>query len=273
MNRSAVDSLKRRSPIHFYPRRRRYNSRCVPVTNGTQHDEILAALVRNGIVVLPTYLDSDATATILEELVPALFRLRDGEKLEGARATSYPEYACFHLDEVERHASSSRIFSDDPLILSVASAYGGGRGVPFNTRAELRSGPLKNELVDDLHADTWMFRFKAMLYLTDVTGDTAPFRYLVGSHRDEYWKFGRFVYDFLGATFQGSPRVERFRLGQASRRYEDPRFERMLCTGAAGTVILFDARGVHSGTTLRHGQRMVLNCTFVLDEEAVTARG
>ena len=229
--------------------------------------------MRNGIVVLPGYLETEATANIREELAPLLFRLRDGRVVEGARTTSYPEYACFHLDGVEHHAPSSRVFTEDPMILSVASAYGGGRGVPFNTRAELRSGPRKNKLVDDLHADTWMFRFKAMLYLTDVTEDTAPFRYLAGSHRDELWKISRFTYDFLGTAFHGSPWAERFRARQVLQRYEDPRFEKVLCTGTAGTLILFDARGIHSGTTLRSGNRMVLNRSFVLQEATVTARG
>jgi hypothetical protein len=228
--------------------------------------------MRNGIVVLPGYLETEATANIREELAPLLFRLRDGKAVEGARTTSYPEYACFHLDGVEHHAPSSRVFTEDPMILSVASAYGGGRGVPFNTRAELRSGPRKNELVDDLHADTWMFRFKAMLYLTDVTEDTAPFRYLAGSHRDELWK----IKVHVRLPGNGLPR---FAVGGAvsgpagSAKIRRPSVRKGALHRYPGTLILFDARGIHSGTTLRSGNRMVLNRSFVLQEATVTARG
>ncbi|HUF90528.1 MAG TPA: hypothetical protein VMR66_11190 [Gemmatimonadota bacterium] len=38
----------------------------------------------------------------------------------------------------------------------------------------------------------------------------------------------------------------------------------MVCIGPAGTLILFDSRGLHSATTLKKGTRVVLNRSFVL---------
>jgi hypothetical protein len=259
--------LYRQSPVHFLRHGRSYTRSCLPDPSLTEHTEIVDTLVRDGICVLEGYLDSEATARIREEVGEVLFRLRDGEPVEGVPTTSYPAFACYHMDQVEHHSPASRVFTDDPMILSVAAAYGGGRAVPFNTRAELRSAPLKNELVDDLHADTWKFRFKAMLYLTDVTPETSPFRFLAGSHVGTNWPVRRFAYDYLGQAFHGHPGVERLRLAEAQRRYEDPRFRKMICTGPAGTVILFDTRGLHSATTLQSGSRMILNRTFVLKEE------
>ena len=259
--------LSRYNPFRFHRLRRSYARSWAPDRNLTPHSEILEALIREGIYLKEGYLDSEITARIREEVSVTLLRLRDGDTVNDIPTTSYPAFACFHMEDVERYAPSSQIFSQDPVILSVAAAYGGGRGVPFNTRAELRSEPLKNELVDDLHADTWRFRLKAMLYLTDVTPETSPFRYLAGSHQDTHWPVRRFAYDYLGDVFDGHPTLQRVRLTEARRRYEDPRFRKMLCTGPAGTLILFDARGLHSATTLQKGSRIVLNRTFVLREE------
>lgn len=263
----SIRRLAKRSPIQFYFQRRSHARSCAPDPSGTEYPEVLMPLIRDGIHVLPGYLDPDTTTRIRDEVTPLLLRLRDGEEVGGARTASYPEFACFHLDDVERHSPATRVFSDDPMILSVMAAYGGGLGVPFNTRAELRSEPRKNEMVDDLHADTWKFRAKAMLYLTDVTEETSPFRYLAGSHVDQYWRLPRFAYDYLGHAFHSHPGVERFRLREAEKRYADPRFRQVLCTGPAGTLILFDTRGLHSATTLRKGRRIVLNRTFVLAED------
>lgn len=260
-------TLARYDPLRFHRDRREHALSCAPDPSLTEHTEILDVLIRDGICVLEGYLDPNATARIREEVSTVLFRLRDGEPVEGIPTSSYPEFACYHMEYVERYAPSSRVFTEDELILSVASAYGGGRALPFKTRAELRSEPRKNELVDDLHADTWRFRFKSMLYLTDVTLETSPFRYLAGSHVDTHWRFRRFAYDYLGHTFHGRPALERIRLAEAHRRYEDPRFRKMLCTGPAGTVILFDTRGLHSATTLKSGMRMILNRSFVLEED------
>lgn len=212
-------------------------------------------------------MDRSRAEDIRNEVTEILYRVRDGETVEGAKTLSHPEYGCYSLDEVERHSPSSLAYIDDPMILSVATAYGGGSVVPFLTRAELRSEPLKNELVDDPHADTWKFRFKAMLYLTDVTEETSPLQFLPGTHRDTGWRFERFRYDYLGHAFEGNPRIERSRLNQALRIWDDPRYRRMVCTGPAGTLILFDSRGLHSATTLRKGTRVILNRSFVLADD------
>ena len=41
-------------------------------------------------------------------------------------------------------------------------------------------------------------------------------------------------------------------------------FEELNCTAKAGTLILADFRGIHKGTTLVSGQRILLNNTFGL---------
>lgn len=267
---ASLRRLSRYNPLRFHLDRRSYARSCAPDASRTEHTEILETLTRDGICVLEGYLPAEATTRIRDEVSEILYPLRDGEDADHIPTHRYPEFACFQMDRVEDFIPSSRTFTEDSMILSVASAYGGGRAVPFNTRAELRSEPRKNEMVDDLHADTWKFRFKSMLYLTDVTSETSPFRYLAGSHADTHWRLRRFAYDYFAHNFHGQPMADKLRLAEARRRYEDPRFRKMICTAPAGTVILFDTRGLHSGTPLQSGRRMILNRSFVLEEELPT---
>jgi hypothetical protein len=255
----------RKDPLRFFFARRNHTRRYAPDPSKTEHRAILDTLVRDGICVIPDYMEPAAVEELRTEVGRLLRRVRDGEEIPGTRAFRYPEYACYHLDGAEAHAPKMTALLDDPMLLSVAAAYGGGRVVPRGVRAELRDEPLKNEMVDDLHADTWRFRFKAILYLTDVTEETSPFRFLPGTHRGDGWRVRRFGYDYLGHALHGYAPTERIRSAEAHRRLEASPERRV--TGPAGTLILFDTRGLHSATTLQSGTRMILVRTFVPEED------
>lgn len=156
------------------------------------------------------------------------------------------------------------------MINAVANAYLGDRAVSFDVRAELRSEAKKNILVDDWHTDTWKHRFKAFLYLSDVAEENAPLRYLAGSHTGKNWRVRRFWLDYLRHAVGGSS-VNHYVARETASERHNPAFREVVCTGPAGTLILFDTRGIHRGSPLESGHRMVLNQGFVLKDDLSSA--
>ncbi len=256
-----------RDPVTFFLERRAYNKRHSVVPSLCAHRGILDEVIKSGICVIEEYVDRDAAAKIRSEVSDVLFRLREGRSLSGFRTTGYPEYGTYVLHQAERFSPSSSTFMKDAVIASVASALAGGRAVSYDMRAELRSEPGKNSLVDDWHRDTWKFRFKAMLYLTDVTVDNAPLRYLEGSHARRERRFGRFWLDYLGYAFEGEPVHARYAQREAAAEGRNPALHERVCTGPAGTLILFDTRGLHRGSPLIEPCRIILNHAFVVEDE------
>jgi glycosyltransferase involved in cell wall biosynthesis len=103
---------------------------------------------------------------------------------------------------------------------------------------------------------SWLWHFdnhprevlKVMIYLTDVTDDTAPFEYI----RD----------CVTGRPLMGSPLAPTFgtsRLpaGRIDRQLRGG-FERVRVTGPRGTIILFDDNIIHRGTIAASGHRDVI---------------
>jgi len=260
-----MSQLNRRllDPVSFFLQWRAYGKSCRVDPTQTSHRQILDELTSAGICVLEGYLDRDTVNRVWDEISDPLMKLRDGQEIPGLQGSRYPEYGNYVLHHAESHSKSVLPFMKDPMIQSIANAFAGGSGVSFDLRAELRSEARENRLVDFWHADTWKFRFKAMLYLTDVTEENAPFRYLAGSHRSEPWPFRRFCLDYVSHAFQGQDFKERYCFREGERQRRDPLFREMICTAPAGTLILFDGRGLHSGTPLRKPPRMILNHTFV----------
>jgi hypothetical protein len=129
--------------------------------------------------------------------------------------------------------------------------------------ASLRADPQRNDEVDGWHTDTWLFRFKAMLYLTDVGPENAPLRYLAGSHSGEHWRWTKFFSSYAAqAAPNGATWPYTLRSKAAAVQAKNPQFTPVVCSAPAGTVILFDTRGIHRGTTLEAGERIILNHSF-----------
>lgn len=105
-------------------------------------------------------------------------------------------------------------------------------------------------------AASWLWHFdnhpremlKVMLYLTDVTGETAPFEYL----RDR--ATGRPQWGSPLAPLHGGSRVSAESIEQRLATGA----ERQAVTGPSGTVIVFDDNIIHRGTLARGSHRDVV---------------
>lgn len=99
------------------------------------------------------------------------------------------------------------------------------------------------------HWDDWRVRFKVFIYLTDVTEDTAPTIYMRGSIQGVPWRLEKdFASVFLPIASAGGSWWPVEQLG----------LEKVTCTGKAGSALLFDALGIHAGSQLRKGKRIML---------------
>jgi hypothetical protein len=252
-----MNKLHRRDPVRFFKDIKAYEADLA----ADDRDPAAAELRRRGICVLPDFVPPDQVAAIRAGVEGPLRDLHAGAPAVEGRSTAYSDYGTYSLIGVQDHFEACRAFVEDARILDVVDRYSRGEGVSYSCIAELRAEPRRNELVDDWHTDTWRFRFKAMLYLTDVTPATAPLRYLAGSHKGADWRWAKFVSAYAADS---TDRVwaHRMRSRAAAAQADNPRFEPVTCTAPAGTVILFDTRGIHGGTTLREGERLILNHTF-----------
>lgn len=256
---SVVDKVRRRNPVRFYKELKAYELDLA--VQG--QDPALQELRQRGICILPAYVPAPDVAAIRAEVEHPLRVLRAAGQGDDEWCTAYPQAGTYVLHRVEERFTACRRFVEDRRIRELVEGYSRGRGTSFSAIAELRAEPRRNELVDDWHTDTWLFRFKAMLYLSEVGPDNAPLRYLAGSHTGQNWRWSKFVSAYAAHSVPGARLSHGLRARAAAAQAHKSTFDPLTCVGPAGTVILFDTRGVHGGTTLREGERLLLNHTFV----------
>ena len=137
----------------------------------------------------------------------------------------------------------------DRSLLSVAQAYLGCRPVYIGARMFWSTALSKepcSEVAQLYHFDMPQVRFlKVFVYLTDVGEDQGPHAVVRGSHRR------------LPKSLRADRRYDD---EEAAREYPADRF--VSVTGSAGTMFAEDTRGLHKGTPLRHGDRLLLQLQY-----------
>jgi hypothetical protein len=248
-----------RNPVRFFQEHKAYE-RELDVQGG---GPIVDRLRADGFCVLPGYAPLDQVEAIRRDVEPILGPLSAGASApEGVETSSYDDFGTYVLHDVVEVSEAAASYVADRTILDAVADYSDGRARSFGATAELRARPRRNDLVDDLHTDTWAFRFKAMLYLTDVAETSAPLRYVAGSHSGQHWRWQKFVAHYLPHVLPGAGWAHTLRARATARQTGNPHFHPTTIVGPAGTVILFDTRGVHGGSTLVDGRRLIVNHTF-----------
>ena len=153
----------------------------------------------------------------------------------------------------------SSSFFDHPLINEIASSYVSKDISNYQKQAELRSGLGVQAIADTPHFDDWRHRLKALLYLDNVNEYNAPFIYYRGSHKNGKWndykRFEYFKYGKKGTYGHYSS----FEISSIIGKYG---LKPVKLIGKQGTVIIFDARGIHSSSLLQKNQRLTLASYF-----------
>ena len=127
---------------------------------------------------------------------------------------------------------------------------------------------------DWYHVDeAFYFKFKAFLYLTDVTPETAPYMYIRGTHRSAPWREPKerqiLTHDIYGPHRAFGDRGNYFEVGEVRHLTKILGHEVVTACGPAGSLVLTDTRGVHKATTPVSGGRLMLGHYFELPRKDI----
>jgi hypothetical protein len=226
----------------------------------TDQPDLLTELDEKGIVVLPGYMAADQVAELLAASEATIARAEAGEIDQHVFHSPEPG-VLMRIEKMHQLAPATNAFFDDPMIRGVFEAYL-APGVPsYRRELDYRYTPTAVLQSDLYHFDNWRPICKAFIYLTEVTEDQAPFVYLQGSHKPGRW---RYRHELAYDTYGWDGPAGCFLPQEVRRLKADFGWEDRVCTGPAGTLLLADFRGLHRGTPLRNGRRILLNNTFDL---------
>ena len=143
------------------------------------------------------------------------------------------------------------IFTKNTKFLSLAKALYGNDMRLTSSSVLCKYGKDKIDSSNVPHWDDWRVRLKIFLLLEDVTMKNAPMIYFKASHKKEIpWRFEKdFSSVFL--SYEASA-------GGSWWPIENLNLQKVYFTGKKGTCYIFDATGVHSGTQLISGKRLML---------------
>ena len=225
----------------------------------TDRPDLLDKLVEDGIVLIKNYLSKEICEKIILELQETANQILNGKPKETDGIAHLPEKA-FRIAFVDKISpTANEKFFEDKMISELAQAYITKKAFSYRREADYKT-EAGHFLQSDLpHFDDWRHKFKAFLYLTDVGEENAPFAYYKGSHQQLPWRY-RYNVEFEMDGQNG--RFGHFFPQEMRKIQQDQNFEELVCLGEAGTLILADFRGIHRGTSLMRGQRIMLNNTF-----------
>lgn len=210
------------------------------------HDDVLVALERDGVAVLPSLLPAPICDDIERAAWSAVCALVGPGGVPGGEARfdpQVPRSRRYDIPETDLLACNSvqELLADESL-LRLAQDYIGSAPV-HDLVAGWWSAPGAGSAAKAaqlFHFDLDRPRFvKLFVYLTDVGQETGPHAFVRGTHR------------FLPSEFRGD------------RRYSDEEVERrfrsqvLRLAGPRGTVFLADTRGLHKGEPVVRGHRLV----------------
>jgi hypothetical protein len=210
--------------------------------------QAVAALDADGCVVLDGRLDVDRCDRL--EAVGRQATCTLVEPIEGVSATAAafdpdrPLAVRYEVPEADLvHAEVVQDLLADESLLAVAQAYLGAAPVQDLVAmwwSAATGRPPSSAAAQQYHFDLDRIRFlKLFVYLSDVDDDHGPHVYVRGSHRDAPAPLRR---DGRHADAE----VEEVHPGAAT-----------VIDGPRGTMFLADTRGMHKGTAVRSGHRLV----------------
>jgi Phytanoyl-CoA dioxygenase (PhyH) len=238
-----------------YARRIRHSSLDGPAPEVLDY---VSALRRDGMVMIPNFFDP-GTVAAMRQAIPSEADFEESK--EGERSFFYR-----HAGEVAALAP----FFEHPILAQTARAFISAEA------AQLRKEVCLKVVHGDIlsfeqfpHMDTWKLRMKAFLYLEDVTTENGPTVYYQGSHRG-LWRLPMEarIAGWYRTGPQGFSVPEDLYLGcfwphEVQRLTEAHGYRKTVCTGAAGTLLIFNGRGLHHATPLNSGRRLTLNSYWI----------
>ena len=207
-----------------------------------------------GLVVLERFFEPESVASMLSA-VP---------EIQTCRLS--PEGTLTRFDDTAWKLPGLAPFFEHAQLESILRRLVGRNSIRHRAVAQHREhhGP-NGSFEQFFHIDTWRLRYKCFLYLTDVTADTGPLVYLPKSHYGMWrnqveflmWRHHKvshdsYIYDdrsaYVGCLWPHE--VEEI----SARRH----LSQVSVVAPAGSVVIFDARGLHRAEPLNVDRRIVL---------------
>jgi hypothetical protein len=225
----------------------------------TSRPDLLSQLAQDGIVVMQDVFPQSDVAAWRKEAEEVVRRSKEGHLSRFFVPTYGPKQ--FRMAWASTLLPGSRAFFESELILGLARAALGPTVVSYRHELDVRHNLGEFVQSDLFHYDNWRPTVKAFVYLTDVDEGQGPFAYLKGSHLA--WP-DRWRYDVEYDVGEEKGRYGHFFPQEIAHLRSLHRWEEKVCTGPAGTVILADFRGLHRGSPVQRGGRLMLNNCFGL---------
>lgn len=158
----------------------------------------------------------------------------------------------WHATQLLENKEVQKLISDE-VILAISQEYLGcvpiidGVRMWWNTTY---SKEPNSEAATMYHFDMERLKwFKVFVYLTDVTHENGPHTFIKGTH-----KVGALPYELLKQGYVMSEDKEIY-------KYFDKKQE-VVYTAPKGTVIIEDTKGLHKGTPVKKGDRLIFQMQF-----------
>lgn len=242
-----------------------YRRRCRPLeaTLKESDAQIVEKLKRDGVVLVPDYMPEKIAKELGQICLDAIEQQRADDKAASSEFFAMPNYGMDRLRNSDFVDPRVKAFFDDERILSIARSITTADVISHQRMIELRDRIGRVSSSDTWHFDRphWQHKFKAFLYLNDIGSEQAPLRYLIGTFRDAPWR--RHQERNIWRFGKHGP-FGHFHLHEVEHLIESEGLNEFVCEGKAGTLVLFDARGLHRGTTLISGRRILLGNYFEL---------
>lgn len=204
--------------------------------------EILDALERDGVVLVPGYLDADAVAAATRECHELFYKTPSW--------ADHEEYSLGQSVRMERADMDATIFPTlstafaRPELEAVVSGFFGENHIFSRTIYAILDVVGSSTRVQELHYDK-MRHLKSFVYLTDVGLANGPFHCVPGSH-------------LLTRDIQRGNRARHIVPSDDDARVLPAELDdqRVAVLGDAGTLILFDSDIAHHAGKVTEGERL-----------------
>ncbi|WP_135081455.1 phytanoyl-CoA dioxygenase family protein [Terasakiella sp. SH-1] len=230
-------------------------------------NNVVSTLKRDGLCVIENYFDHNEALSLGEMLDTWLDDLKNEKKIWEETIHHFDDIGLTRLLNAHKIEGNIKSFFEDPFIYEVAKTYACETIESRQKMLERRKPINKHGPADDYHVDEGYYhKFKAFLYLTDVSESTAPFDYYIGSHEDASWRIPKEIQMHAWETYGNEAtfgwRGNCFDSREMDEIIKQNNYEHKICTAKAGTLIFVDTRGIHKATTPQTGGRLMLGNYF-----------
>lgn len=254
--------MKIKDLFSFIKHKNKYYRKYYKAKNESNNPKLLSKLLNDGIAVIENFMPPEFCHSIANQSSKILLELRKGLIDDSYKFYRFTEYGIYRLLNFDTICSKSQKFFNDRVINNLATSYVGKGARSYQRMIELKCDLEKNSISETNHFDDWRHRFKAFLYLTDVEIENGPFAFYPKSHTGKHWKMQRLLKEYNYFKYHKNGDFGYFNNKETQEFEKNTGFAKVRYPGRAGTLILVDTKGVHSGTNLISGQRILLASYF-----------